>query len=80
MFIERDLSKIKLVFAQLMSPQSLNVSPFPTLMSLYDCRCVPEFPGVEWKKISYPRLALVSPISVAAMVVVLCHPWSTGLN
>lgn len=27
-------------------------------------------PGVEWKKISCPRLALPSPISVAAMVVV----------
>lgn len=80
MFIERDLSKINLAFTQLMSPQSLNVSPFSTVMSLYNCRCITEFPGVEQKKISYPHLAFLSAISVAAMVVVLCHPWWTGLN
>lgn len=42
--------KINLAFTQLMSPQSLNVSPFSTLMSLYDCPCVKVFQVLSGRK------------------------------
>lgn len=80
MFIERDLSKNKFSFHPTNeSPVIKCVTTFNTNVTLRPSMRY-SVPGVEWKKISCPCLALPSPISVAAMVVVPCRPWWTGLN